>query len=455
MADDDSDYDFDADRGEENVTQHASATDEPLDVTRYEQLITDARRFYNNMNPPFTQRWPRNMLREPKKVVIAPEDDSPPDLRDDLRIGLLIPRAWNYNFFYWSLDHESERHIMKGKPGGGYRGRGATYRRCLGFSRGKGIYEDRVLAYTTPHQRSSPTPNANLGELSKSASSSVLSSLDDAVLKAELSTQGIGSHVGGRPMQMAPRQDSGQLNLHSSVPGNSNGVEVRLGLSTRNPSITSITSISSSSSGPDEEHDSDPIPPHFMDQTPFQKRPVSMVMVNKSPRDSRSDGRTYPRKRTRLSTAPQPNPLLKPPRKSSRRKNSGQLTTTQLTPPPNPSTKLPSNNSKTLLPPSGTKDSIHIFQSTMQLRSHSKRKHAESHTNTQPSTTNDSQNPLPTTDITDIGSPSLPSTTYLVTTRSEMEKRKDQLRRELADLVREEIRYIEGRERRLMDESGV
>ncbi|KAL8801851.1 MAG: hypothetical protein Q9182_004201 [Xanthomendoza sp. 2 TL-2023] len=500
MADDDSDYDFDASSVEGNATQSASATDEPLDVTRHERLTADARRFYGHRNrPPFTQHWCWERREKPRKVIIAPQDGSPPGLHEDPRIGLLIPKAWDRTNFYWILDHESERHIVKGKAGGGYGGGGATYRRCLGFSRNKGIYEDRVLAYTTSYQRLLHRPNAGANESPHSASSRDLSSLDDSVEEANTPMQSIRFHDDRHPLQTAPFQASGQSNLQSSVPGNLNGAEAALGLSTQNHGIndcgglastaprqtstmtlrsgnrldtihgrvskrsdsaealggslhkkqtskdesssytapsaerddadsndqseddgSSVTSVSSSPSAAKEKHSTDPNPPHFMEQTPFQNGPASTDSVTKRRRDNGSDNRANPRKRTRLPTAPQPSPLLRPWTRSLTRKNPERLTTTQSSPLTDPFTELSINKSTALRPPPETEDSTHRFQS-IQIHSQFKHKRPESRENTPPSTPHDSDNPLPMTETTDVGSSSVPPTNCAVPTQSEME----------------------------------
>ncbi|KAL8679945.1 MAG: hypothetical protein Q9186_003810 [Xanthomendoza sp. 1 TL-2023] len=228
MADDDSDYDFDAD----NV-EPARIADEPVDTTRYEQIMAEAPKLYDTKNPPpFTQRWGRNPRGKTKKIVIAAPDGTPPGRYDPLQIGYLIPREWDRKYSYWSLDHNSERHMVKGNSGGGYRGAGATYRRCLGFSRDNGVYEDRVLAYTAPFERKT---DHNPEERSNVASRIVLGGFDDAEVKSEISVRDSVRYDHGVLTDMAASEDPAREDLtYSSVLASSDRTEVALNVSTQN-----------------------------------------------------------------------------------------------------------------------------------------------------------------------------------------------------------------------------
>ena len=133
----------------------------------------EAREKFHFETPPFVKSKRRSEIVSKRVIIAGPNGEYPAD-PSTAAYGMVVPRRWNSNDFFWTLDLGNERWIVQnwsGAPKGG-----CHYRRWLGVRKG---FESASIAFSAnpdqnhhqigvqvQHSRNHPTDNNTASRVS-------------------------------------------------------------------------------------------------------------------------------------------------------------------------------------------------------------------------------------------------------------------------------------------------
>ncbi len=133
----------------------------------YEEILDESQEAYVATCPPLI--FVNSAMREGDRrdIVLATATGNFP--RDSLSVVTIVARRWDHRrFLFWTLDHGTNRIIVRAKATSGWYG-GCHYFRWLGKSRGKQRtgFSERIFAYAKPSARMSALyPNFSRKDIS-------------------------------------------------------------------------------------------------------------------------------------------------------------------------------------------------------------------------------------------------------------------------------------------------